>query len=172
MDIVIAPDPGLRQKTKPVKKITPDLLKLARGMIRYTQTFTDPEGVGLSANQIGRDERLFVAKLFKKFSVFINPKILTFSKNTKTYFEACLSVPDYYGDVRRPLSITVEYQDETGKTFKKRLRGIASWIFQHEMDHLNGILFVDRVLEQKGRMYKLAGKDQAGNDLFEEVRLI
>lgn len=172
MQILRAPDPRLRIKTKPVKKITPELLKIAHEMIVLAASYTDPEGVGLSTTQIGRTERFFVAKLQKEFHPYFNPNILSFSKKTKIYFEGCLSVPDYYGETRRPISITVTFQDKSGKQFKKILKGSASWIFQHEFDHINGVLFVDRVLEQKGRMFKFKGKDQAGGDIFEEQKLI
>src|SRR3989344_871020 len=161
MTILRAPDPRLRVKTKLVKKITPELLKVAKEMIKIASSYTDPEGVGLSTTQIGRDERFFVAKLQKEFHPYFNPQILNFSKKKEIYFEGCLSVPDYYGEVKRSMIVTVTYQDKTGKEFKKILKGPPAWIFQHEFDHINGILFVDRVLEQKGRMFKFMGKDAA-----------
>ena len=172
MTILRAPDPRLRVKTKLVKKITPELLKVAKEMIKIASSYTDPEGVGLSTTQIGRDERFFVAKLQKEFHPYFNPQILNFSKKKEIYFEGCLSVPDYYGEVKRSMIVTVTYQDKTGKEFKKILKGPPAWIFQHEFDHINGILFVDRVLEQKGRMFKFMGKDAAGGDMFEEVALV
>jgi len=172
MEILVAPHPKLRVKTKPVKKITPEIIGIARKMIKLTETFTDPEGVGLSANQIGREDKFFIAKLFKKFLMIFNPQITSFSKTKKIFFEACLSVPNFYGEVERPTAINIQYQDEKGQTVKKPLKGIAAWIFQHEMDHLNGILFVDRVLEQKRRMFKVVGKDRTGTEIFEEVKLI
>lgn len=172
MQIITAPDPRLRVKTKPVKKITPELLKVTREMIKLALSYTDPEGVGLSTTQIGREERFFVAKLQKEFHPYFNPQILKISPKTKIYFEGCLSVPDYYGEVKRSALITVTYQDKTGKEFQKILKGPPAWIFQHEFDHINGVLFVDRVLEQKGRMFKFTGKDRAGGDIFEEIKLL
>lgn len=173
LTVLRAPDPRLRVKTKPLKKFTPELIKLAREMIKLAQGYTDPEGVGLSTTQIGRDERFCVAKLYgKKFAVFINPQITYSSKKTKIFFEGCLSIPDYYGEVTRPFSVTVRYQDEDGQFYTKKLRGVAAWILQHEIDHLNGKLFMDRVLEQKGRVFKIIGKDKVGSDIFEEVKLI
>lgn len=171
MDIVKAPDPRLRIKTKLVKKITPELLKVASEMIKLASSFTDPEGVGLSTTQIGREERFFVGKMKKVFRVFINPKIISTSSKNKLFFEGCLSVPNHYGEVKRPIGVTVTYQDEKGKIINKTLTGTPAWIFQHEIDHLDGILFVDRVLQQKGRMFKLIGKDKAGGDVFEEVKI-
>lgn len=172
MEVIIAPDPRLRIKTKPVKKITPNLLGTIREMVKLTKSFTDPEGVGLASTQIGKEERFFVAKNGTSFISCFNPRIISSSLKTKTFFEGCLSIPDYYGEVKRPISITVEYEDETGQKVVKKITGLSAWIFQHEVDHLNGKLFVDYVLEQKGRMFKAAGKDKAGADIFEEVKLV
>jgi peptide deformylase len=172
MIIVKAPDKRLRIKAKQVKKITPDLLKLAKEMIEFAQTFKDPEGVGLSTTQIGRDERFFVAKIGKGFDIFINPEIHVFNPKKKIFFEGCLSVPDYYGEVKRPLSVKVSYQNAQGERVSQTLRGISSWVFQHEVDHMNGILFMDRVIEEQGKVFKFAGKDRSGADIFEEIRLI
>lgn len=171
INVIKAPDERLRAKTKPVKKITPALLQTIKEMVRLTKTFEDPEGVGLASTQIGQNERFFVAKNGRDFIACFNPKIIAASKKTKAFFEGCLSIPDYYGEVKRPVSVTVEYQDKDGQRVIKKLAGISAWIFQHEMDHLNGKLFVDSVLEQKGRMFKAVGKDQAGGNIFEEVKL-
>lgn len=192
MEVVKTPNPALRVQTKPVKKITPALLQTLKAMIKLTQTFKDPEGVGLAATQIGLDENFFVARLHdskkippsepsqrkkrwanykKEFVSIINPKILSYSKNTKNYFEGCLSTPNIWGQVKRYVSIKVTYKDINGQEISKTLKGIPAWIFQHEIDHLNGILFQDRVLEQKGKFYKFTGKDKTGTDIFEEVTL-
>lgn len=171
MEVLIAPHPILKTKTKPVKKITPELLSLVKEMIKLTKTFKDPEGVGLASTQIGRTENFFVVKDGKKFIAVFNARIIDKSQKTKTFFEGCLSIPNYYGEVKRPVTITAEYSDESNKKIVKKLTGIRSWIFQHEIDHINGRLFMDLVLEQKGRVFKVVGKDQAGADIFEEVRL-
>lgn len=171
MDILKAPNPSLRVKTKTVKKINNNLLKTLSKMVKLTKTFKDPEGVGLAANQVTLDESFFVAKTGEKFIKVINPKILHASKKTKKYFEGCLSIPNMWGEVLRHLSIKVSYQDETGKNITKPLTGVPAWIFQHEIDHLNGILFPDKVLQQKGKFYKYTGKDKTGTDTFEEVTL-
>lgn len=192
MKVIKAPDQKLRANTKPVKKITPALLSTLKQMIKLTKTFKDPEGVGLSANQIGLTERFFVARLHdskqtppskpsqranrwknygQKFGAIINPKMLSYSNSTKTYFEGCLSIPDIWGEVKRHTSIKVSYQDQKGNQITKTFKGIPAWIFQHEMDHLNGVLFPDRVLQQKGKFYKYKGKDKTGTEIFEEVTL-
>lgn len=203
MQIVKAPDPRLKIQTKPVKKITPAVLATLKEMIKLTQTFKDPQGVGLAATQIGLEERFFVARLHdskkipravgvasgdvrpsepgerrerwanyrKGFSAYINPKILLYSKATKTYFEGCLSIPTIWGEVKRHISIKVSFQDMKGNQIIQTLKGIPAWIFQHEVDHLNGILFSERVLQQKGKFYKLTGKDKTGTDIFDEITI-
>lgn len=175
MDVVQAPDPRLRIQTKPVKKITPGLISTCDQMIKLTKTFKDPEGVGLAATQIGLDEQFFVAKEegkgSSKFIKVFNPRILSTSKASKLRFEGCLSIPSYYGDVKRFLTVRVAYQNEKGELITQTVRGVLAWIFQHEIDHLNGKLFPDRVLEQKGKFYKYTGKDKAGTDRFEEVTI-
>lgn len=192
MQLIHAPDPKLRIKTRFVKKITPGLLNTLKEMIKLTKTFKDPEGVGLASNQVGLEESFFVARLHdsdkeppfepsqrskrwskyrKEFVSIINPKILSYSKATKAYFEGCLSIPTIWGQAKRHVGIKVSYQDTKGKTYTKTLKGIPAWIFQHEVDHLTGILFSERVLQQKGKFYKFTGKDKTGTDIFEEISL-
>lgn len=172
MNVVIAPDARLRVDTKPVKKISPALLQTIQEMVRLTKTFVDPEGVGLAATQIGNGEQYFVAKMEDgSFKAFFNPKILKFSKKTKVYMEGCLSIPNHWGEVTRPIGVWAEYMNESGQVVKERLSGLMAWIYQHEYDHLHGRLFMDLVLEQKGRLYKVVGKDRAGADIFERIPL-
>lgn len=173
MDVVKAPDQKLRIQTKPVKKINPGLLQTLKDMVKLTKTFKDPEGVGLASTQVGLTESFFVAKKGGPpaggFISIINPKIISKSKRTKKYFEGCLSVPNMWGEVKRAINIKVSYQESNGKLVTKTLTGVEAWIFQHEVDHLNGILFSDRVLEQKGKFYKYTGKDKTGTDMFDEI---
>lgn len=169
MEVVKAPDPRLRVKTKPVKKFDQSLKRTLSDMIKLTKTFRDPEGVGLAATQVGLEACFFVGKAGKGFKSFINPKVISYSKKTKKYFEGCLSIPDYYGEINRSLSLKVSYQNPEGQIYTETLKGVAAWIFQHETDHLHGTLFPDRVLEQKGRFFKFTGKDKTGSDTFEEV---
>lgn len=171
LQVVKAPDSRLRVKTRLVKKITPGFVNTTKEMIKTTLSFKDPEGVGLAATQIGSGERFFVGKIAENFKVFVNPEIISMSKRTKKYFEGCLSIPDYYGETNRSIAIKVSYQDINGKKVTENLKSIDAWIFQHEVDHLNGILFPDRVLEQKGRFFKHTGKDKRDQDIFEEVTL-
>lgn len=178
MQVVKAPDPRLRVQTRPVKKITPALIQTTKDMIKLTLTFKDPEGVGLASTQVGLDGRFFISldpttdkKKKPKFITVFNPKILSSSKKTEGKFEGCLSVPNYWGEVIRHSSVKVSYQNETGKTVVKTITGLLAHIFQHEIDHLNGIIFTDRVLEQKGRFYKFTGKDETGTDTYEEITI-
>lgn len=192
MDVIKAPNPALKVQTKFVKKITPGLVQILKNMIKLTKTFKDPEGVGLAATQIGHAERFFVARLHdskqippsnssqrkdrwkgygKDFVAIINPQILSYSKRTKAYFEGCLSIPTIWGQVRRHTIIKVSYQDTQGNQLMQTLKGIPAWIFQHEVDHLDGMLFTERVLQQKGKFYKFTGKDKTGTDIFEEIIL-
>lgn len=171
LQLLKAPDIKLRVKTKPVKKINSTLEKILWEMIKLTKTFVDPQGVGLASTQVGLEGRFFIAKHGEKFISVINPKILSYSKRTKIYFEGCLSTPTIWGDVKRHTEIKVSYQDISGKIIIKKLTGVLAWIFQHEVDHLNGILFQDLVLEQKNKFYKFTGTDKTGTDNFEEVTI-
>ncbi len=192
MQVVKAPDARLKVQTRPVKKITPALLQTLKEMVKLTKTFKDPEGVGLAATQVGLTERYFVARIHsssktppsepgdrssrwkdygKEFIAVINPQILSFSKKTKTYFEGCLSIPNIWGKVKRHLSIRVSYMDIDGKQITKNLTGFPAWVFQHEVDHLDGMLFSEKVLQQKGQFYRFTGKDKAGSDMFEEITI-
>ncbi|MBI4035801.1 peptide deformylase [Candidatus Daviesbacteria bacterium] len=171
MEVVKAPDPRLRVQTKPVKKINNGLVQITKDMVKLTKTFKDPQGVGLASTQVGLDGAFFVAKNGEKFISVVNPKILSTGKRTKKYFEGCLSVPNMWGEVSRYLQIKVSYQDLTGKTITKSIKGVLAWIFQHEIDHLNGVLFSDKVLQQQGKFYKFTGKDKTGTDTFQEVTI-
>ncbi len=171
LQLVIAPNPKLRIQTKQVKKINHSLTNTLSEMVKLTKTFKDPEGVGLASTQVGLTESFFIAKSGEKFIKIINPKIISFGKKTKQYFEGCLSIPNMWGEVKRYINIKVSYTDETGEAIVKPLKGVLAWIFQHETDHINGILFPDRVLQQGGKFYKFTGKDETGADTFEEITI-
>ncbi len=123
-----------------------DLVKRMREAMRIGN------GIGLSANQIGLPLRVFVAQIPKneesdepsKFYAIFNPEITKFSEKKITMEEGCLSVPEVFGEVERPEKITLEGSDRYGKRIKIKAWGILARVFQHEMDHLNGILFIDR----------------------------
>ena len=113
-------------------------------------------GVGLAANQVGLDLRVFIAqlpkqkkKLDRKFYAIFNPEIIKFSKEKTILEERCLSIPGYYGDVERSNKITLVGQDKYGKKIKIKALGLLARVFQHEVDHLNGILFIDKAKNLK-----------------------
>lgn len=152
----------------------------------------DPKGVGLAAPQVGASLRIFQMKPTDKspITTFINPiieklegekEIPKFSNTQKIeakkpqkfkgkLLEGCLSLPNIWGNVLRTKIITVSWQDELGKLHKKNFTGFPAVIIQHEMDHLNGVLFTKRVLEQKGTLYK-SHKNEKGEDEFEEIEI-
>ncbi len=172
MEVIIAPNQKLRAKTKPVKTVTDHHRQIIAQMIKLTKTFTDPEGVGLASTQIGLDEQFFVAKQQDgTFKAFFNPRIFTRSKKEKKMFEGCLSIPNFWGKITRPTAVTVSYLDINNNQVKERLTGLNAHIFQHETDHLTGRLFMDIVMEQKGNLYKVVGRDRAGAEIFEAVPL-
>lgn len=183
--IITVPNPLLRQKSKPVRKIDKKIKKVIDNLLETVKNASEPSGLGLSAVQIGQPFRIFVAKTQKparrqagNFEVFINPQIVSASKETlkkvlkkgQRFFEGCLSVPQIYGFVDRPYQIKMEWQDETGKKHVRDFKNRFSVCFQHELDHLNGVLFIDRLLQQKEKVYELK-KDSQDKEIFEEVEL-
>ncbi|NTW30631.1 MAG: peptide deformylase [Candidatus Moranbacteria bacterium] len=107
------------------------------------------DGVGLAAPQIGRPIRLFVIEVGGRVSVFFNPKIVSYSEETSVSEEGCLSVPGQYFMIQRPRSITMEYEDTDGKVRSIDAEGFLAVVLQHEYDHLDGILVIDRFMNQK-----------------------
>jgi len=130
----------LKIKSKEIQDLIKEMIEILKG---------EEIGVGLAAPQIGVDKRIFILKDPKKknYSVFINPKILKLSREGRLTPEGCLSVRDYWGKVKRADKVLAEARDETGKKFEKNFSGLAAQIIQHEVDHLNGVLFVDKAKE-------------------------
>ena len=183
--ILTVPNPLLRQKSKVVTRVDKKIKKIIADLIETVKSASEPEGLGLSAIQIGQPARIFVAKTKKNFEVFINPKIIETSKENlsevlkkeKLFFEGCLSVPQIYGFVDRPYQIKLEWQDEKGLKHTQKFTNRHSICLQHEFDHLDGILFIDKLLKQKGspdgeagKIYELK-KDKKDKEVFEEVEL-
>lgn len=163
-------DPVLRKKAAPVTEITDEIKKLVEEM---TETMVERKGVGLAAPQVGQSLALFVTQFPTEMEedkwvpgpteVFINPKILDVSDNTWEYSEGCLSIPGIYEDVIRPHKIRIRAQNLQGEVFEREIEGYNARVCLHENDHLNGVLFIDRLdpkvkksLEPKLR--KLRGK--------------
>lgn len=165
LKILTAPNESLTTPTKAVKKFDKKLKDLIEDMIETLKVQKDPEGVGLAANQVGANLSLFILwpDHSKKPKVFINPKILKTVKAKKKKrkkeeegipLEGCLSIPKIWGEVERAEKVLVEYQDETGKKKKEWFEGMEAVIIQHEIDHLNGILFTQHVISQGKILYK------------------
>jgi len=180
MKIVQAPNEILRAAAKTVVDFDDKLLKIIEEMKTTLIIQKDPEGVGLAANQVGLPYRLFVARWTpsrkEPIKVFINPEIVERShefqlESKKSPLEGCLSLPKYYGHVKRYLWIKLKYQNENSETLTETYTDFPAIVIQHEMDHLNGKIFVERILEQKGKMYKITGKDDNGKEEWEEVEL-
>jgi peptide deformylase len=177
--IITVPEPLLRQKSAPIKWFDKRLKNLIKNLEDTMIAQDSPKGVGLSAPQIAKSSRVFIARIGEKIIPFINPQITFRSKETikdkvsqdKRLLEGCLSVPGYWGFVNRPHRVKIEYQDEKGKKQSLQLEGKEAIYVQHEFDHLEGILFVDRILEQGEKIYKQE-KDEKGETVLSEVEII
>ena len=132
----------LREKAAPIEKVTDEIKTLIGDMF---ETMVEANGVGLAAPQVGKKLRLFVAVADDDVKrVFINPQIVSTSEEVGDYEEGCLSIPGVYETIRRPVRVTVQALDENGKPFTLEADGLLARIIQHETDHLDGILFIDR----------------------------
>ncbi|MDJ0628055.1 MAG: peptide deformylase [Rhodobacter sp.] len=145
-DILIHPDPRLKKVCAPVGDITPALQTLADDML---QTMYEAPGIGLAAPQVGELKRLLVMDCVKEEGapprpmVLFNPEVTWASDATNVYEEGCLSIPDQYADVERPAEVKVRWTDRDGQTQEEQFDGLWATCVQHEIDHLNGKLFID-----------------------------
>jgi len=152
--LIILPDPLLRELSKPVERFDDQLRKFAGDMF---DTMYDAPGIGLAAIQVGEPLRMLVIDLAKEDApkephVFINPEIVASSDERSVYEEGCLSIPDYYAEVERPATIKVNYFDADGKEKSMEADGLMATCLQHEIDHLNGVLFIDHISKLKRDM--------------------
>ena len=183
--IVQSPAEILRIPTKQVDFSGSRLEKIITEMTETLLTQKDPEGIGLAANQVNLPVSLFLARFGTKKTdpvrVFINPEIIDHSADLQSdkeskQLEGCLSLPNYYGSVRRWKWIRVRFKNYDSR-FKKlddleeKFEDFPAVIIQHEMDHLSGIIFVQRILEQKGKLYKINGVDKKGKEIWDEVEI-
>ncbi|MCC5850763.1 MAG: peptide deformylase [Verrucomicrobia bacterium] len=173
LPLVFYGDPGLRQQAEPVTVFDDKLLALSRDMV---ETMHAEAGIGLAGPQIGVPRRIFVMEIPPEMDedetgarlnpdlngplVVVNPELLELSKNKEEMEEGCLSIPDIRGKVRRPVSVTLRFQDVEGRQREMRLQDLAARCAQHETDHLDGILFVDLLSQVKrvaikGKLRKL-----------------
>ncbi|MCU6452655.1 peptide deformylase [Sphingomonas sp. A2-49] len=159
LPIVEVPDARLRVISSPVDAITDATRAFVADLI---DTMYAANGIGLAAIQVGVAERILVIDLqegrdeedkpVKAPQAYINPEILSVSEETSTYNEGCLSIPEQYADVQRPAACRVRWQDETGATHEEDLTGLLATCMQHEIDHLNGVLFIDHISRLKRDM--------------------
>ena len=171
-DIIILPDKQLRLVSKPVETVDAQVRKLADDMF---ETMYDAPGIGLAAIQIAVPLRLITMDLAKRDEngegqprpkVFINPEIVSASEELSVYEEGCLSIPEYYEAVERPAKVRIRYLDLDGKSHEEDADGLFATCIQHEIDHLNGVLFVDylsklkrdRVMKKFTKIAKRAGE--------------
>jgi len=150
-DILILPDKRLRLVSKPVAKIDAATRALVEDMF---ETMYDAPGIGLAAIQVGEARRVVTMDLAKKDEPkqprgFINPELIAKSDDKKTHEEGCLSIPEYYEEVERPASVRVRYLDLDGKEHEIEADGLLATCIQHEIDHLNGVLFIDHISKLK-----------------------
>ncbi len=184
MKIVQAPAEVLSDKAKPVEKVDKYIKNLLADMETTLYSAKDPEGVGLAAPQVGKSLQIFLIKESPEAPLltFINPEVVSFHDKDKTteekehekkhgvQLEGCLSLHDVWGVVKRHSEVTLSYMDEHGNKHKKKFEGFLSTIIQHEYDHLQGILFPKRVLEQKNPLYHSV-KNKKGEIEFEEIEI-
>jgi peptide deformylase len=149
--IITLPDKRLRRVSEPVGKITADIKKLVEAMF---ESMYEAPGIGLAAVQLGELKRVVTMDLSKKEGppnpqVFINPEIVWRSEEQSTYEEGCLSIPEIHEDVERPARVKLKYLDIEGKQHEVNAEGLFATCIQHEVDHLNGVLFIDHISKLK-----------------------
>lgn len=149
--LVILPDPKLRLVSEPVKEITDEIRQLAEDML---ETMYDAPGVGLAAIQIGVPVRMVTMDVSKSEEervpmVLINPEITWASEEKRTYEEGCLSIPEYYEEVERPDRVRFRYMNLKGEIVEQEAEDLLATCVQHEIDHLNGVLFIDYLSKLK-----------------------
>jgi len=154
LPILVAPHPVLKQTAKPVASVDRRVATLMRDML---DTMYDASGIGLAAPQIGVSERIIVVDVHEKGEparpmMMANPEIVWEAPELQVCEEGCLSVPEQYAEVTRPSAVTVRYLDETGTPRELQADGMLGVCIQHEIDHLNGVLFVDHLSSLKRSM--------------------
>lgn len=166
LPIILFPDPVLRKAALPVERVDAGMLKLAADML---ETMYRAPGVGLAAPQVGVLRRLFVMDASRDQQpaaprVFLNPEIVASGNQTRVYEEGCLSIPEMFAEVERPAAVVVRYLSPEGEMREERLEGHEATVAQHEIDHLNGVLFIDHLSRLKRdvlvRKFRKARRDE------------
>ena len=179
-DIIALPNPRLRDRSKKVGLLLGEVKQIIADMKSATLDWEAHRphelGVALAAVQIDELVRVIIvrnnfdSKQDKSFSVFINPEIVKLEGEIEEDFEGCLSVTDIYGKVPRHTKVRVKAMDEEGRQVRVKAEGFLARVFQHEIDHLNGILFVDHIADNKGAFYKLDAEGKLEKLSYEKVR--
>lgn len=164
LKIVQYGNPVLRKKAKPIRKVTPEMRGLVASM---TETMREGNGIGLAANQIGEALALAVVDLGEGPTVLINPQIVE-REGEQISVEGCLSMPRLHGDVRRAQRIKIKARNRQGKAITVEAEGLLARVLQHEIDHLNGVVFIDRV-DPETLHWVLDEVDEEGNPRTEPV---
>jgi peptide deformylase len=166
LPILIAPDPRLKLKAQPVERVDPAVRRLMDDML---ETMYAAPGIGLAAPQVGADKRVIVVDITREGEprqplLMANPQLLWVSEEENTYDEGCLSVPEQYAEVVRPARVKVRYLDHENEIRELSADGLLATVVQHEMDHLDGILFIDHLTNLKRGMIlrKLAKSRKVG----------
>ncbi len=154
LPILTAPDPRLKKKSQPVKAVDAEIRQLMDDML---ETMKDAPGIGLAAPQVGVLKRVIVLEIEREDTVvgplfMANPEIIDVSDEDATYNEGCLSVPEHYADVVRPARVTVRYLDRDNEQQELACDGLLATCVQHEIDHLDGVLFIDKISALKRSM--------------------
>lgn len=153
LNILKIPDPRLKIKAKPVERVDDSIQQLLSDMV---ETMYANDGVGLAATQVGIDKRIIIIDVAgdedsdrKELMKFINPEILWRSDEIKPMLEGCLSVPEEYAEINRALTLKIRYMNEHNESIEREATGFLAHAFQHEIDHLNGVLFIDHLSSLK-----------------------
>lgn len=155
LDIIRLPDPVLREKSVPVESIDAETLGFMDSML---ETMYDAPGIGLAAIQVGVPRRIVTIDIVRDEEergnpmFFINPEIVQSSETRSAYDEGCLSIPDYYAEVERPAEVTVKFLNRDGQEETIEASGLLATCLQHEIDHLDGVLFIDHLSRLKRQM--------------------
>ncbi len=185
--IVTVPNKVLITPAKTVNKIDKKIMQIVAQMKKDLLNKISPKGVGLAATQIGISLRIFITRPTENspIDVYINPEITKVSREIgeivrpdegkpslrrEKKLEGCLSIPNVWGYLKRPKKVKLRYMDLSGKTQEKEFSGFMATIVQHETDHLNGILFTQRVLEQKEKLYEIE-EDEKGEEKLAEIKI-
>ena len=166
LKLKIVPDPFLRQKAKKVRAFDASLHRLADNMV---ETMAHENGVGLAANQVGVLQRVAVIQMpeAEETTVLINPEIVK-REGEREVDEGCLSVPGYRGTLLRSVTIKVKAQDRHGKQIRIKAEGLLAQALEHEIDHLNGIMYIDH-LDSHDKLYKVEPESEEAEETLEPV---